>query len=75
MTGKLIPPRIPLVDARTGGVAREWYLWFLSLAGDANAGFDPDQFAAMPLSEPSLAARVAELEQAVDDLRKGTVVL
>lgn len=28
---QIVPPRIPLVDARTGMIAREWYLFFLSI--------------------------------------------
>lgn len=27
----IIPPRVPLTDARTGLISREWYLFFLSL--------------------------------------------
>lgn len=34
MTARIIPPRVALVDARTGLIAREWYLYFLALSGD-----------------------------------------
>ncbi|HPP71119.1 MAG TPA: hypothetical protein PLK95_10405, partial [Pseudothermotoga sp.] len=27
----LTPPRVPLVDPRTGTVSREWYMFFLSM--------------------------------------------
>lgn len=34
MTTRIIPPRVPFIDGRSGLIAREWYLYFLSLAGD-----------------------------------------
>ena len=47
MTARLIPPRIALVDPRTGMIAREWYLYFLALNNDVGdidstlIGFSP----------------------------------
>lgn len=74
MTGRLLPPRIPVVDPRNGILAREWYLYFLALATDGKAGFDADQFAIEPM-DASLSARVAELERQLDGLKVGSVVL
>lgn len=47
MIARILPPRVALVDPRTGTIAREWYLYFLSLnqevgTMDANIiGFAP----------------------------------
>lgn len=34
----ITPPRVPLTDARTGLIAREWYLFFLNLFTLVGAG-------------------------------------
>lgn len=39
----ITPPRVPLIDVRTGTIAREWYLFFLSLyqvSDDNSTGVD-----------------------------------
>ena len=36
----LTPPRVPLIDARTGLIDRAWYLFFLSLLDAANIAVD-----------------------------------
>lgn len=51
MTARLIPPRIPLVDARTGLIAREWYLYFLALGGDVDT-MDGNALGFAPASVP-----------------------
>src|SRR3990167_334063 len=30
---KIIPPRVPFVDPRTGTIAREWFRWLLAVVG------------------------------------------
>lgn len=117
MTTTIIPPRVALVDERTGLIAREWYLFLLALrtttdaasvdlsaiaasiaainAALAGVNTNLDEIASQPLPdiaglmaqlaltdqyavEPStagLAARVAALESAVNDLRLGVPVL
>lgn len=40
---KFVPPRVPLVDLRTGQITREWYLLFASLfEGADGSGGVPD---------------------------------
>jgi hypothetical protein len=52
VTTRILPPRIPLVDPRTGNVAREWYLYFLSLTDDVG-GLQADPFGLGPLMTPT----------------------
>lgn len=33
---RVIPPRVPLVDVRTGNISREWYNFLASLSGVTN---------------------------------------
>ena len=35
---QITPPRVPLIDERTGAVSREWYRWFYSLYTFAGTG-------------------------------------
>ena len=37
----LTPPRVPIIDARTGLIDRSWYMFFLSLFGAAQNTDDP----------------------------------
>ena len=62
MTVKFIPPRVPLVDPKTGMITREWYLLFQSLF--SLGGMDDDL---LPLIAPVTgdAANAA----AIDELR------
>lgn len=40
---KFVPPRVPLVDLKTGQITREWYLLFASLfSGSDGPGSSPD---------------------------------
>lgn len=70
----ITPPRVQLVDPRTGTISREWYMFFLSLfqsAGDSELSLDDLQKAPTPPSVDEvgeLQKRVVELEQEVDEL-------
>jgi hypothetical protein len=35
---QIIPPRVPIIDERTGAVSREWYRWFYSLYNITGGG-------------------------------------
>jgi len=35
---QITPPRVPIIDERTGAVSREWYRWFYSLYNFAGSG-------------------------------------
>lgn len=49
-TVKFVPPRVPLVDLRSGQITREWYLLFASLfEGSDGPGGLPDPTDDMPL--------------------------
>ena len=56
----LTPPRVPLVDPRTGLISRAWYLFFLSLNNVATAVIDES---GITFAAESLVASVeAELQ-------------
>ena len=38
----ITPPRVPLIDERTGLIDRAWYMFFLSLFNAAQNAVDPD---------------------------------
>jgi hypothetical protein len=56
---RLIPPRIALVDPRTGGIAREWYLYFLALTGDVDT-IDNNALGFAPVAVPVDVSVVAQ---------------
>ena len=58
---QIIPPRVPLVDPRTGTIAREWFHWLLKVVGRTDdeailAAFDS-------------TAATGEVSKAVQDAR------
>ena len=63
----ITPPRVPLVDTRTGLISRAWYLFFLSLNNVATAVIDESgiTFAAESLVA-SVEAELQTLEQTVE---------
>lgn len=66
----ITPPRVPLVDPRTGMVSREWYRFFLNLftltSDNANAGTIEDLEKAPPATDygSTVAALQNQLETA-----------
>ena len=63
----ITPPRVPLVDSRTGYIDRAWYLFFLSLNNAAIASTDNVDYGPSPESLiASYAAELQALAQAVD---------
>ena len=72
----ITPPRVPLVDSRTGYIDRAWYLFFLSLNNAAfqvydNPAVGPD---AVSLTA-SYDAALQELTQNVDTQQSPVVLL
>jgi hypothetical protein len=72
----ITPPRVPLVDPRTGFIDRAWYLFFLSLNNAAvqvydNPSVEPD---AVSLTA-SYDAALQELTQNVDTQQSPVVLL
>ena len=63
----ITPPRVPLVDPRTGLISRAWYLFFLSLNNVATAVIDESgiTFAA----ESAIASLDAELRAVNQELQ------
>lgn len=53
----ITPPRVPLLDERTGLVSREWYMFFLSLFRQASNAYDT-------LTTPPVSDQSGELAQA-----------
>jgi len=67
----ITPPRVPLVDPRTGYIDRAWYLFFLSLNNAAvqvydNPAVGPDAVFLLP--------QIAELQKQIDGLQIQPVV-
>ena len=56
MTAKFVPPRVPLVDLRTGTITREWYLLFQSFFSSSGGGLDPDGMLYAPASQGDVVA-------------------
>lgn len=76
----ITPPRVPLVDPRTGMVSREWYRFFLNLftltSDNANAGTIEDLEKAPPAADygSTVAALQNQLETAPYAVDYGSVL-
>lgn len=62
----ITPPRVAMVDPRTGLISREWYMFFLSLFRTAEGVVDADTAA------PIATSMLASLESAVDRVKQET---
>ena len=62
----LTPPRVPLIDDRSGAISREWYRFFLSLLTATQTNQDQTELA--PSAEALLASYDAVFAQAVQAL-------
>jgi len=72
----ITPPRVPLVDPRTGFIDRAWYLFFLSLNNAATEVYDNP--AVGPSPETLIAsydAALQELTQNVDTQQSSVALL
>jgi len=58
----ITPPRVPLVDSRTGYIDRAWYLFFLSLNNAAVQVYDN------PSVEPDVVSLTASYDAALQEL-------
>jgi hypothetical protein len=76
----ITPPRVPLVDPRTGMISREWYRFFLNLftltSDNANAGTIEDLEKAPPVTDygSTVAALQNQLETAPYAVDYGSVL-
>lgn len=72
----ITPPRVPLVDPRTGYIDRAWYLFFLSLNNAAIASTDNVDYGPSPVSLiASYDAALQELTQNVDTQQSSVALL
>jgi hypothetical protein len=72
----ITPPRVPLVDSRTGYIDRAWYLFFLSLNNAAVQVYDNPDVGPSPESLiASYAAELQELTQNVDTQQSSVALL
>jgi len=63
----ITPPRVPIIDPRTGYINRAWYLFFLSLNNAATQVYgNPDVGPSPESLIASYAAELQALAQAVD---------
>jgi len=60
----ITPPRVPLIDPRTGLIDRAWYLFFLSLNDAATAVIDDSGLTF------SAESTIASLEASLDAVRQ-----
>jgi len=58
------PPRVPLIDPRTGLIDRAWYMFFLSLLNAATVVYDDQALA------PSPESLISSYDQALQILRQ-----
>lgn len=65
----LTPPRVPLIDARTGLIDRAWYLFFLSLLDAANIAVDDQN------TGTDVNSLLATYDMALDSLSQYTKTL
>jgi hypothetical protein len=72
----ITPPRVPLIDPRTGFIDRAWYLFFLSLNNAATQVYDnPDLGPSPEALISSYDAALQELSQTVDVQQSPTYLL
>jgi hypothetical protein len=72
----ITPPRVPLIDPRTGYIDRAWYLFFLSLNNAAIASTDNVDYGPSPESLiASYDAALQELTQNVDTQQSSVALL
>lgn len=72
---RYIAPRVPFVD-ENGMITREWFLFLQSFfPAQSNSVADDMVLAPAAGDSPSLRDEVAELRKAIDDVRKGALVL
>jgi len=60
----ITPPRVPLIDERTGLIDRSWYMFFLSLFNAATEVYDADE------GTPNTSSLVASYDAAIRALAK-----
>jgi len=70
---QLTPPRVAVIDERTGAISREWYRFFLSLltstqATSAAADTQPDTNSLMATYDAMLASLAQEVQTNTSDL-------
>ncbi len=61
MTATLLAPRIPMVDPRTGMMAREWYQYFIAVGTNTDISLQTEQFQIAPVQTDN--ASFADMEQ------------
>ena len=63
-TIRFVPPRLPLVDVRTGMITREWYLFLQALFSPTTAADTTDtELAAMSLPSGAEAMNYALMQE------------
>ena len=65
----ITPPRVAVLDPRTGLISREWYMFFLSLFRTAEGAVNADT------NGPTTISLVASLDAAIDRLQQETQTL
>jgi hypothetical protein len=63
----ITPPRVAMIDARTGFVTREWYMFFLSLFRTSEAIVDAESAAGLNAN-----SQIASLEYAIEQLSQAS---
>jgi len=63
------PPRVPIIDLRTGYVTREWYMWFISLFNLTGGGSNSASLSDLQLG-PDVSASLAQYDQSIASVRQ-----
>lgn len=66
---QLTPPRVPLIDERTGAIAREWYRFFLSLLTATQDGTAADVIGTSPDASAMLASYMDGLRALAEEIQ------
>ncbi len=62
----ITPPRVPFIDARSGTIAREWYMFFLSLfqlTGGSSVSLDELQIGPPPVTVDEIGHTKVKIEE------------
>jgi hypothetical protein len=64
-TTNITPPRVPLIDERTGLISREWYRFFLNIFQLTGSGTNTASLTDLQLGPPVTQENIAEIENKV----------
>lgn len=67
----ITPPRVPLIDQRTGLISREWYRFFLNLFNLTGAGTNSTSISDLLVGPPATQENLTEIDNKVTGTQLG----